>query len=482
MSELRVVPGLLEPASEHLGRIETMLSDAHQAAALSISGVLPAGADEVSATVTALFNDHAQAYLQLGARATGRLQQFAQTLVAATDAYLQAEQQALQVLRDDITTLEAPLIPYFEQVFGKPPTNITPITVPTDSSVGLIVGGTNNPFSTWTLKPITDLYLSNTAVNTLVYTPEQFWPLTPAFGGLTLGQSVAQGTTLVGQAIGTELAAGNQVTVWGTSQSAVILTNEIRNLMAAGSPDAGKLSFILTGDPNNPNGGVLERFTGGYIPVLDLLANGATPPDSPYTTAVYTNQYDAISNFPRYPLNVVSDLNAIVGAFNGQHAYTNARTYYQLPTSPDYTGHTTYYMSLDNTLPLLQPLRAMGTFGNAVADLVQPDLRVIVDMGYGSGEYANIPTPASLLAIPDLPVIGHDLITGTVQGLNAFGVDNGWLPQSEFPSAYPYLPVLDPGLHVNVGQPSVTALSLLTTAEGAAFADLGQIPPWDGYL
>ena len=482
MSELTVVPDLLKPVSQHLGRIETMLAYAHHAAALSIGGVLPAGADRVSATVTATFNDYAQAYLKLGTRATNRLQKFAQMLVGAGDAYLQAEQQALQALRDDITKLEAPLIPYLEQTFGKPPTNITPITVPTNSFVGLIVGGTNNPFSTWTLKPITDLYLPNTAVNSLLYTPEQFWPLTPEFGGLTLGQSIAQGTTLLRQAIDTELAAGNHVTVWGTSQSAVILTNEIRNLMAAGSPDADKLSFVVTGDPNNPNGGLLQRLSGGYIPVLDILANGATPPDSPYVTAIYSNQYDAISDYPRYPLNAVSDLNAIMGALNGQHAYTVARTYYQLPTSPGYTGNTTYYMSLDNTLPLLQPLRGMGSFGNALADLLQPDLRVIVDMGYGSGDYANIPTAAALLAIPDLPVIGHDLITGTVQGWNAFGADEGWLSQSEFPNAYPYLPVLDPGLNVSVGQSSVTGFSLLTATEGTVSAVLRQIPSWDYYL
>jgi hypothetical protein len=45
-------------------------------------------------------------------------------------------------------------------------------------------------------------------------------------------------------------------------------------------------------------------------------------------------------------------------------------------------------------LPLLDPLRGIPVIGNPLADLVQPDLRVIVDLGYGDG-YANVPTPAS---------------------------------------------------------------------------------------
>ena len=68
----------------------------------------------------------------------------------------------------------------------------------------------------------------------MLYTPEQFWPVTPQLGGLTLNQAVGQGVTLLNQAINTQWAAGNHVTVWDPSQSAVIETDEIRNLMAGG--------------------------------------------------------------------------------------------------------------------------------------------------------------------------------------------------------------------------------------------------------
>ena len=88
----------------------------------------------------------------------------------------------------------------------------------------------------------------------------------------------------------------------------------------------------------------------------------------------------------------------------------------QLPTSPGYTGNTTYSMVLTQNLPLLDRLldptrrglppyaaSAPQPYGDAVADLIQPDLRVLVDMGYGADEYANIPTHASLLEFPNCP-------------------------------------------------------------------------------
>ena len=81
----------------------------------------------------------------------------------------------------------------------------------------------------------------------------------------------------------------------------------------ANPPDPSELSFFLTGNPDNPNGGFFERFTGLYVPLLDVLLNGATPPNSPYPTVIFTNQYDMVTDFPRYVLNPVSDLNAVMG-------------------------------------------------------------------------------------------------------------------------------------------------------------------------
>ena len=45
-------------------------------------------------------------------------------------------------------------------------------------------------------------------------------------------------------------------------------------------------------------------------------------------------------------------------------------------------------------LPLLDGLRAIPGVGPAMADLIQPDMRVIIDLGYDRTGDANVATPA----------------------------------------------------------------------------------------
>ena len=97
----------------------------------------------------------------------------------------------------------------------------------------------------------------------------------------------------------------------------------------------------------------------------------------------------------------------------------------------------------------------------------------------GSGEYANIPTPASLFELPDPFTIVPDLAIGAVQGPQAALVDLGVLPPSMMPTGYPFNPVLDPGLNFPLPQSPITEVSLLTGAEGQLMRTLGLIPSWD---
>ncbi|VAZ74512.1 PE family protein PE3 [Mycobacterium persicum] len=181
-----------------------------------------------------------------------------------------------------------------------------------------------------------------------MYTPEQFWP----WDKLTFGQSVAEGVTLLNNAINTTLSnPENSALVFGYSQSSTVATNETSALMAMGSPDQDRLSFMLMANPNNPNRGILARLPGFYIPILDVPFNGATPPNSPYPTTIYTAQYDGIGNAPQYPLNAMSTLNGFMGPFyiHGQYPdFTSPQVAnaVRLPTSPGYTGNTEYYMIL----------------------------------------------------------------------------------------------------------------------------------------
>lgn len=239
-----------------------------------------------------------------------------------------------------------------------------------------------------------------------------------------------------------------------------------------------QLHFVLTGNPNTPDGGIAER----YHPGLDFYANCATPPNSGYQTTIYTNQYDMIGTFPQYILNPVSDANAVMGYFFGSHLYVPADVgaAIQLPTSPGYSGSTTYYWIPHQNLPLVEPLRRFlpGPYGSALADLLLPDLRVLSDMGYASGNYPDIPTPGQFFELPNPFTIVPDLAVGALQGATAFGVDMGWLPQSMMPTTYPFVPTLDPHLNFPIGQHSVTGFSLMTGAEGQLMRSLALIPSW----
>ena len=91
---------------------------------------------------------------------------------------------------------------------------------------------------------------------------------------------------------------------------------------------------------------------------------------------------------------------------------------------------TTYEMIPTQHLPLLQPLRSIPLVGTPFADLLEPDLRVIVNLGYGDPNYgwstgpANVPTPFGLFpSLSDMEKVPGLLASGTQQGITAFTHD-----------------------------------------------------------
>jgi hypothetical protein len=92
--------------------------------------------------------------------------------------------------------------------------------------------------------------------------------------------------------------------------------------------------FLLVADPSNPNGGALERFAGFEttsgqtvtdplnLPSLGFVFDNATPSDD-YVTNIYSLEYDGFADFPRYPLNFLSDLNAFLGITTLHGTYLN---------------------------------------------------------------------------------------------------------------------------------------------------------------
>ena len=91
MSYVIAVPELLASAATELQGINSALSSANLTAAIPTTAVLAAGADEVSAAITALFVEHGQAYQALSAQTAEFHAQFVRTLTGAMGAYASAE-------------------------------------------------------------------------------------------------------------------------------------------------------------------------------------------------------------------------------------------------------------------------------------------------------------------------------------------------------------------------------------------------------
>lgn len=354
----------------------------------------------------------------------------------------------------------------------------------------LIMGGTGQPDpgelfaeevnTDYILPNLASIYSGRTDATTVLRTPEQLFPL-PGYSDLTLGQSLTQGLHDLQTAL-SEQPVGADTVVFGYSQSATIATeelDEIANGTVINPPDPAELAFILVGDPNNPDGGLLERFDGLYLPGINFPFNGATP-DSGYPTDIYIHQYDGATDFPQYPLNLVSDVNAVLGVFY-DHDYADLSPTQiagaVTETVSSGADDTIYHFIPTQTLPLLEPLVQMAA-PQWLVDALTPDLRVLVDLGYGSigagagQEYANLATPASPFELVNPITVSSDLLNGTQQGVTAALVDTGLLPQSAMPDAYPFVPSLDPDLSISMGQSGESVISALAGAVGSALYDL----------
>jgi hypothetical protein len=103
VSYLIAAPQYLASAATDLAGIGSIISEANTFAAGPTLGVLPAGADEVSAAMAALFDAHGQAYQALSAQAALFHDQFVQILNGAGSAYAEAEANAAQLMANGVS-------------------------------------------------------------------------------------------------------------------------------------------------------------------------------------------------------------------------------------------------------------------------------------------------------------------------------------------------------------------------------------------
>ncbi|MCV7178430.1 PE-PPE domain-containing protein [Mycolicibacterium sphagni] len=270
-----------------------------------------------------------------------------------------------------------------------------------------------------------------------VVTPEQFAPNT---GTLTFDQSVALGQQNLDNCIkgtscnyNTEVgsvapAPGDDFVVYGFSQSSTIATLEKRTLAAEYAVgDGPDVSFVLIANGNRPNGGFLSRGPAGvtipwFLQFGGATFSGPTPTNTQYSTVDIAAQYDGWSDFPENPLNLLADINAMMGItylhLGGVYADTSL-------TSPGVIdqgqyGDTHYYLISTPILPILMPLENFGTLGYALADTLDPTLRVIIESSYDRSISPGQPTSWNIFYVENPVKLTKDFIEAIPVGL-----DNG---------------------------------------------------------
>lgn len=246
-----------------------------------------------------------------------------------------------------------------------------------------------------------------------VYTPQDFLPVT-GWRSMTFDRSVAVGLANLDSCLrglsclmslapfhsmATQALQDTVYTVMSYSQSGRIATLQKRQLID--EPVTAAVSFAFTANPNRPNGGILQRFAGAFIPGLGVTFDGATPTGSstsnPLTTVDVARQYDAIADFPTNPLNLLADLNALLGYF-----FVHPRpTGFSEPELQGQYQDSTYYLVPTPILPLLMPLAAVPLLGPLLAEVLDPPLRVLVEAGYDRTVNPGAPSRANVRYAPD---------------------------------------------------------------------------------
>jgi hypothetical protein len=368
-----------------------------------------------------------------------------------------------------------------------------PLTIGVQLTVttALVMGGTGHPlvgepadFVAQYLDGARDLFIAPSGITRgdstdpaaynmiAVQTPEQFWPVV---GRDVFDASVAAGVHNLDSCLrsqisckaayfGSGVASTSGYVVFGYSQSARIATIVKRRLSGSSSVVAPHVSFVLVSNPNRPNGGILERFAGLHIPILGVSFDGATPTgscdadgtDCRFLTTDITWQYDGYADFPRRPLNLLADLNALAGIVYLHRNYTEsvAGAIYQ-----GRTGDTSYYMLPSARLPLLMPLAQLGVPA-PILDVLDAPLRVIVEWGYDRGVNPGDPAPAVLAASGDPVAKLRNVIAAIPVGLDdglqdaGFGRPLGTRPSGTFGVGVATPPTTSPG-SPEVRKPSV---------------------------
>jgi hypothetical protein len=408
-------PHAMMAAAADVAAIGTTINEANAAAARTTTGLAAAAADDVSEAVTTLFNAYAHEGQAFIGQAAVFHNEFAAALAAAGNAYANAEVTSVRAL--------AALLA------GAPAGGSTPGAAAAISTFVMDGSGTPIPSPSFVANVVSRYLLPNFPAGLVqaLSLPAGEYP-DSGIKDLMQSISIPRSVTILDNAIQQQLALGNTVNVLGYSQGANIATIEMQMLDPAGTPSALPINFVLLGNSMNPNGGWDARFPGLSLPTLGFSTLGPAPSDD-FPTISYTLEYDGWADFPRYPIDIFSDVNAVVGMLTvhgGYETLTPAQIGAEVTLPTQGPSLTTYYMIPTPNLPLLDPVRFIPYIGNPIADLVQPVLTPLVNWGYGDPNFgwstgpADVPTPFGFLPpLSDTLALGPALLNGIPQGINA---------------------------------------------------------------
>ena len=120
-----------------------------------------------------------------------------------------------------------------------------------------------------------------------------------------------------------------------------------------------------------------------------------------------------------YPINVIADLNAVLGAvYVHTYGFDVSLPPYpaKSPAYQDTHGDTDYYFFETEDLPLFGPLRTLGV-PEPLIDVIEPFFRAIVELGYDRTIPPWEPTPARLIPMHEPATVASDLIDAVGEGI-----------------------------------------------------------------
>jgi hypothetical protein len=395
MSYVLATPDLLATAAADLASTGSAVGGANAAAANWTTSLLPAGADEVSTRIAALFAEYGAQFQAVGAHAAHFPEQFARTLAANANAYLAAETAGAEQL----VGTGAPA----HTAAASASTRITlpgagPLALPKFiielPYLGQIFLEGGIPGPPW-VSMVQGYDLLNHAIGenwfpgsvaTVVNYPTGGGILSGSLTAPTINQAIAIGQRSLHQQIVTAVAHSNglPVNVAGLSEGTVVIDRELAYLATDPmAPPRDALQFVMF---SSPELGLADTYlpVGTTVPFIDYTVHGL--PNTQYNVSIVYGQYDGWGNPPNRPWNLLADVNSAFGTlyYHDPAALTSLSNVVEVSQVTQPLGGTvTTYMIPSPTLPMLLPLTQIGVPQPIVHGL-NSLLKPIVDSGYSS--------------------------------------------------------------------------------------------------